>query len=151
MKHFHKIHSKHFLIYKETFHLQGCCSGVQLIYVTYHCPLQKYWCSTWSSPFLAVNCIAGSGWAEIILRIHSRSRNYLIKNIDCTKVRIEAAKMNTNLYLPPLKHTGMSYVQLLVKVHFKVDGGKEKKLSRNLSQYKGWEFALWAFVWIARF
>ena len=46
----------------------------------------------------------GAAGAEMILRIRSRSRNYLFLNTDCTKVRLEAARMNKNSFLPTLRH-----------------------------------------------
>ena len=57
--------------------------------------------------------------AKIILKIWYRSQNYLLTKycIDSAKVRFEAARMNNNSFMPPLKH--LSYVTSVI-VHFKV-------------------------------
>ena len=67
--------------------------------------------------FKIKQCCGASG-AAIILRIQSRSRNSLFnKHIDCTKVRLEAARINKNSFLPPMRQ--ISYFAI-VEVHFNI-------------------------------
>ena len=54
---------------------------------------------------------------ELKLFLRNWSRYKLLKNIDSTKVRFEAARMNNNSFMPPLKH--LSYVTSVI-VHLKV-------------------------------
>ena len=54
--------------------------------------LKSFICNTVQSQSKKQCCGVGAGGADIVLRI--RSWNYLLNKFDCTKVRLEAARMN---------------------------------------------------------
>ena len=70
------------------------------------------WCWPYGRPWPCKNksvLRSRSRWTKLFWGSRDGAEIICLVNIDCTKVRLEAARMNKNSFLPPLRHISCCY------------------------------------------